>query len=289
MTGSADQAWRLLERRLEELVGRAADGGVRLTVALRDPDRRMLVGGAGPYRSASLIKLPVLATLLHGVDGGTVDLGRTLTLTGDEDALVGGTGAGALRDRSFPTEVTVGALAGLMVTISDNSATNLIIDGLGGFGPVNRYMAELGYRGFHLGRVMMAPVTGADGDNRFLPDELTDLLARILRDRDRDRDRDGGADGDVLTADSAGVFLDLMGRQRVDTKFGAVIPRSVLANKTGELDDVSHDAGYLLVPGARPLVVTAATSFPAGHAGQDADRLVQQVGTAAYGYAAGSS
>ena len=33
--------------------------------------------------------------------------------------------------------------------------------------------------------------------------------------------------------------------QRVDTKYGAVVPRRHLANKTGELADVSHDCGFI--------------------------------------------
>jgi beta-lactamase class A len=95
-----------------------------------------------------------------------------------------------------------------------------------------------------------------------------------------------GAGGGFLEAASAQHLLALMRAQSVNTKFGAVIPREVLANKTGENDDVSHDVGYILLPGREVslTVLAGRAGTSAASVGEAAVPYVQQIAAAVYVY-----
>ena len=69
--------------------------------------------------------------------------------------------------------------------------------------------------------------------------------------------------------------------QLVNTKFGAVVPREVLANKTGELGDVSHDSGLILIPG-REVSLAATTAFSSTRPRTEVDLYVQRAATIVY-------
>ncbi|MGO3360970.1 MAG: serine hydrolase [Corynebacterium sp.] len=262
-----DTSWENLDGQLSALVDEAAADGINLGVSVRDLNPVAAQGsvdaGSGEQqRAASVIKLPILATLLHQAEQGRASLDKTVTLNGDEPNIVGG--SGELKDRNFPQQVTVGELAQLMIQVSDNSAANILIDEVGGFAPVNDYMASLGYGDFHLGSKMMDPGGTSEGPNTLSAAGVTNFLAQIKR-------------GEILSPASSAHFIDLMRGQQVDTKFGAVIPQDVLANKTGEVEGASHDAGYILLPG-RSVALTATTSFEEGRSPSDADAYVQRAG-----------
>jgi beta-lactamase class A len=84
----------------------------------------------------------------------------------------------------------------------------------------------------------------------------------------------------VLSRKSSDHIISLMKGQLVNTKYGAVIPREHLANKTGELADVSHDSGYITLPG-REVALTTTTAFT-GIPRSEADKFVQQTATIVY-------
>lgn len=102
-----------------------------------------------PLTSASLIKLVILAELLRRADAG-LPLSRT-TEVGEPD-LVGGSEAVSKLD--LPSRPTLRWLAEAMITTSDNTATNALIDYLG-FPEINARARSLGLANTHLGRYMM--------------------------------------------------------------------------------------------------------------------------------------
>jgi beta-lactamase class A len=264
-----------LRAQLTALIDEAGRDGITMSASVKPMDghatgQQLNVGTGDRYKSASVIKLTILATLLHQVDEGKASLATTVTLNGDEDNIVAG--SGELRNRDFPLQISVAELAKLMIQVSDNSATNVLIDQVGGFSVVNDYMASLGYRSFHLGRKMIHPADPPEGENYLTAAEVTDLLARV-------------SEGGILSQFSRDFYIGLMRGQTVDTKFGAVIPRIFLANKTGEIGDASHDSGYILIPG-RQLAVAVTTSFEDGRPEADADAYVQRAGTLVYDQAA---
>ena len=262
--------WTILEARLDPLVAEAAAGGVTLSVAVNDlsGSYRGAVARAGRdevVKAASLIKLPVLVLLLDRVDRGALDLDSVVTIPPGSDNVVGG--SGTLRERAFPVDISVRDLAALMVQVSDNTATNALIDVAGGVRAVDDHIVGLGFRSLHLGRKLIHPAGPPLRENYADAGEVTDLLTRIW-------------EGTILGRESSDHIIGLMKGQLVNTKFGAVIPREHLANKTGELDDVSHDAGFILLPG-REVALATTTAFTAIPRSQ-ADVYVQRSATIVY-------
>lgn len=267
------QTWDGLESRLDAVVADAAESGVTLSVAVTD-----LAGGFGgatvtagedeQVKAASIIKLPLLAALMADVDAGELDLDQAVTIPAGDPNIVGG--SGTLKDGQFPLDITVAELMELMVQVSDNTATNVLIDLAGGFGAVNDYVDALGFEDLHLGRKMIHPASPPLQENYISAEEVTELVTMLW-------------DGEVLSAASSEHIIDLMRGQLVDTKFGAVIPRVHLANKTGELADVSHDSGIVLLPG-RELAFTTTTSFT-DLPREEADVFVQETARVVYDFA----
>ncbi|MGO1317537.1 MAG: serine hydrolase [Cellulomonadaceae bacterium] len=242
--------WGGLQEQLDAVVAEAAAAGVTLSVAVTDLggqyDGASLVAGQdAQVKAASVIKLPLLATLMADVDAGELDLDQIVTIPAGDSNIVGG--SGTLQSGQFPLDISVAELMRLMVQVSDNTATNVLIDLAGGFSAVNDYVAELGFEELQLGRKMIHPALPPLQENYLTAQETTELIALLW-------------DGEILSPESSAHIIDLMKGQLVDTKFGAVIPRVHLANKTGELADVSHDSGIVLLDG-RELAFTTTTSF----------------------------
>ncbi len=120
--------------------------GTGATVELQ-PDREA--------RTASAIKLAVLVEAFHQVKAGTLALAARVTLR-DADKV---SGSGILPLLHGGLELTVEDALALMTALSDNTATNLAIDRVGGVGAVNRRLAALGYRHTHLYKKVYVPAT----------------------------------------------------------------------------------------------------------------------------------
>ncbi len=268
------QAASLLKRDLQGLVDEAASNNIRMGVSITDlagviDGDTITVGDQEPYKAASVIKLPLLAQLMDLADNGELSLDELVTIPEGSSNIVGG--SGTLRLREFPLDISVRELMELMVQVSDNTATNVLIDRAGGFDAINDYIAELGYETMWLGRKMIHTAVPPLQENWLNSSEVTDFLVRLY-------------EHDFLSAASSEHIIDLMKGQLVNTKFGAVVPREVLANKTGELGDASHDSGYILVEG-REVALTATTAFAAPVTQAQANVYVQRAATFAYDFA----
>jgi beta-lactamase class A len=241
--------WERLQTDLDAVVDDAADAGITLSVAVTDLSGRycrasLEAGGGERVKAASVIKLGLLAALMDRVDRGRLDLATSVHIPAGSSNIVGG--SGTLRDRDFPLDITVDELMRLMVQVSDNTATNVLIDVAGGFDVVNAFMAGHGYETLWLGRKMIHPASPPLRENYITAGEVTELVVELW-------------EGTLVSRTSSDRILDLMRGQLVNTKYGAVIPREHLANKTGELADVSHDSGVITLPG-RELALTTTTS-----------------------------
>lgn len=250
---SASTLWDDLDSQLTALVAEAGDNGFTMGVSIEDLSGAygggiLSEGSQKPVKAASVIKLPLLALLMSEADAGRLSLDEKVTIPKGSSNIVGG--AGTLQSRSFPLEITVGELMTLMVQVSDNTATNVLIDRAGGFDAINAYIKTLGYQTMWFGRKMIHTATPPLGENWINANEVTDLISKLYRHQ-------------ILSASSSEYIIGLMKGQLVNTKFGAVIPRKYLANKTGELGDVSHDSGIILLDG-REVALTVTTSFASG-------------------------
>lgn len=93
-----------------------------------------------PLPIASVIKTPILISLLQRWRSGSVDLDRRIDLS--DASLIGGSGVLSLFGPGI--RPTVRDLATLMIAVSDNTATNIVLDLVGGHEAVTQDMAQLG-------------------------------------------------------------------------------------------------------------------------------------------------
>ena len=99
-----------------------------------------LLAAALVLPAASMIKIFILAKAYEDIQSGSLRRNETFTLTPDN--VVGG--AGILQGRGYGTRVSLQEALNLMITESDNTAANLLIDRLG-MDRINSYMQSHGY------------------------------------------------------------------------------------------------------------------------------------------------
>ena len=146
--------------------------------------------------------------------------------------------------------------ATLMVVLSDNTATNVLIDALG-MQNVTARMAGAGLPSLKLRRKMIDLEAARRGDeNVGTPADVAKLLAMIYR-----------ADG--LKKESADAIVAILKKSKNTALRRGVNEGIEVADKPGTLDGVETGAGIVYVPG-RPYILVVTTTFlkdsAAGHA-----------------------
>ncbi len=209
------------------------------------------------FESASVIKLPVYAVIRKLVSEGKVSWDEKL-LCREEDKKPS---CGALQFFTGEVEVDLRTLCGLMITISDNTATNLLLRRFG-LDALNEEFRAVGLRETRLERLLFDAEASARGlENRFAPAEIGELLARIAQ---------GRFVSEAVSAD----MLALMKKQQIKHKIRGYLPREVaVASKTGEDAGITNDVGVVFAP--EPFVLCFAsnrTDVPA------AERFLRQAG-----------
>jgi beta-lactamase class A len=235
----------------------------RLTVRVEDPQTNTGWGyeEARPVPSASVIKILIA---WEAVRSG-LDLNERVDLPAA--GLVGG--SGVLRQMAPGMRPTWQDLLTLMLVVSDNSATNLLIDRLG-FQAVNTAAAQLGLTDTLMERRMM----DLDARQRGLDNYMSALDAARLLSFLVKQAKAGHA--------GASLILHILESQQFNHKLPLLVPDIPCAHKTGELPGLEHDAGVFWLPvgGQRyPVVVSVFTS----HLQQKADGClaIARVGRAA--------
>jgi beta-lactamase class A len=231
-----------LRARVEAGLAPLLDGTpARVALSLRLADGTLVLERE-PQRvqpSASIIKLPILFAMLEQVAQGRLRLEQNASLAGIER--VGGTGI--LCQLPSVGRLTLAELARLMIVLSDNVATNALIEMLG-VEAVNDWCARAGLARTRLQRRMMDAAARAAGlDNLTSAGDAAASLCWLLRD-----DALPAPLSAPLPAQLRAFALDLLADQRERAHFGAALPAgAMLANKTGQLPGLRHDAGILTV------------------------------------------
>lgn len=196
------------------------------------------------FPQASSIKIAILLEVFKQALEGKLDLGELLAV--DEGRKVGGSGVLNLLGRPS-LSLSVRDTAVLMVVLSDNTATNLLIDKVG-MEAVNTRMARLGLRGTKLRRKMMDLAAASEGrENISTPLEMMTLLEKIWK-------------GDALAEPFRKEMLDILAIPK-DSPIRDGVPEGIdVAEKPGGLEAVRCDSGIVMLPG-RPYVICVMTTY----------------------------
>ena len=196
-------------------------------------------------RTASTIKLPILCALESLVAAGTVKWDERITLKAEDKV----SGSGVLSSLTDHTDLTVRNLAILMIVLSDNTATNLILDRIGA-DAVNDYLDTIGLVKTRVNRKVRGDGTklsspsgwskaGQLEDNKRFglgvstPREMVRLLELLH-------------DGKVVSPDASKDIIAVLKMQRDNSGIRRHTPDDVpVANKSGALDALRSDVGIV--------------------------------------------
>ncbi|MCD6310204.1 MAG: serine hydrolase [Candidatus Eremiobacteraeota bacterium] len=184
------------------------------------------------FPAASVIKIAILLELFRQAEKEDLDLNEQIELKPENK--VGG--CGVLFDMSPGLVLTLKDLAVLMIEISDNTASNMLIDRLG-MRKINRLLRSHGLfkSGIHR-RFMVRPNTKIS-KNFITPREIMILLDKLYR-------------REILSGYYTDTALEILSRQQYREKLPRFLPPEIkVAHKPGEITGVSHDAGIVLLPG----------------------------------------
>jgi beta-lactamase class A len=193
---------------------------------------------------ASSIKIAVLANLYIQAQQGKLNLGELYTVRHED--LVPGSDI-MLGLTPGVTRLTLRDLATMMIAVSDNSATNILI-GRVGMDNVNAMLEGLGLHATRLRRKMMDLKAAGEGrENVSTPREMMTLLEIIYR-------------GKLLNQEMTADFFKMLGTHKESSLLQALPDDTVAANKPGELEAVRNDSGIVFVKN-RPYVLCVMTAY----------------------------
>ncbi len=235
--------WQKLQATITD-VDTHLDGVMGVAILDLSTGQKYLLHADEVMPTASSIKIAILAELYLQAQQGKLHLNDLYTL--QQNDIVGGSG---ITEALTPgtTRLTLRDVAALMVSVSDNSATNIIIDRVG-MENVNAMLDSLGLTHTRLRRKMMDLKAASEGrENISTPREMVLLLEALYR-------------GKVLNKQFTEDYFKLL-----SVKKESYIPRDLpedlrVANKPGELEGVRNDSGIVFT-GKRPYVISVMTTY----------------------------
>ncbi|MGF1498321.1 MAG: serine hydrolase [Elainellaceae cyanobacterium] len=218
--------------------------------------------GSLPFSAASTIKVPILVAFLQDVENNKIALDETLTMTAADVA----TGSGDMQFMEVGTTFSAIETATLMIIISDNTATNMLIRRMGGMEALNRRFQSWGLQQ----TVLRDVLPDLEGTNTTSPRELTELMTRISR-------------GELLSLRSRDRMFDIMRRTRTKT----LLPQGIgddatIAHKTGDIGSMVGDVGIVDTPSGKRYAVTI--MMKREHNDYRAQELIRRMSATVYSY-----
>lgn len=214
------------------------------------------------FPTASAIKLSVLYELMKQVESGAVALDTPAPVNPSQ--LVGGSG---VLQHLTSASLSLRDHATLMIMVSDNSSTNIVIQAVG-MEKVNARMTALGLGDIRLRRLMMDAAAVKRGDENIAsPQSLARIAELLWR-------------GEGLKPASRETALGML--ELVSGSIRQGVPRRVpVFAKTGSLDGVRTEAGVVAVEG-RPFSIAVMTTYLKDDA--EGSRVIREMTEAAFSH-----
>lgn len=190
-----------------------------------------------PYQAASVIKIPVMIELFKRFEEGTLKKSDTVKIKA-EDKLPS---CGALTYLHDGIEVNLLDLCTLMIIVSDNTATNILINLLG-MEQINETLKNLSCSVTKVNRVLFESELSAKGiQNYIAPKEIGHLLELLYR-------------RELISEQASEEMISILKNQQLNGKIPFYCTDSTeIAHKTGEDDGITHDAGIVFTK--KPFII----------------------------------
>ncbi len=204
-------------------------------------------------RTASTIKLPIMVAVFALVADGKAAWTDELTLTASNKVQ----GSGILLEFGEGHKLTLRDAVNLMIVVSDNSATNMVLDAITA-DAVNARMDALGLKQTRSLRKIGGGGSSKAGDDPAnkgfgigvsTPHEMVTLLEKLDR-------------GEVVSAAASKEMIDLLKRQQYRDGIGRNMLGTVIAGKPGALDRLRSEAGIIFSPRGRIAMAITIDDLP---------------------------
>lgn len=220
------------------------------------------INGSNALPAASTIKFPILVAFFQAVDQGKIRLDELLTMRKELIA----TESGELQDLPIGSQIPAIEVVTKMIVISDNTATNMIIDRLGGKDAVNQQFQAWGLTN----TTVQNPLPDLQGTNTSSPRDMVSLLDALNR-------------GQLVSMRSHERMLDIM-RKVVNN---SLIPQGLgqgatIAHKTGDIGTMLGDVGMIDLPNGKRYLMAAMVKRP--HNDDRAGDVIRQMSKLTYQY-----
>lgn len=218
------------------------------------------------FASASIIKIPVLLDLFNrsknleheGLKG--IDLNKKLTFKEAHRT----EGSGYLQYKSANTDYTLDYLAKIMIRSSDNSATNMLIEEVGGINAINSSLRHWGFQKTQISNWL----PDLKGTNTTTPHEIATMIYNIDNQQ-------------FVTLKSSAIIKEYMSKVENRTLIKSQIPdNAIIMHKTGDIGTMLGDAAAIYTPSGKKFILTIMVKRP--HNDYSARDLIQKVSKTVY-------
>jgi len=218
------------------------------------------VNGSANFPAASTIKVPILIAFFQDLDAGKIRLDEMLTM---QQEMVAG-GSGTLQYKPAGTQYAALEVVTKMITISDNTATNMLIARLGGIDALNQRFRTWGLTA----TIIRNQLPDLQGTNTTSPRELANLMAIVSQ-------------GNLVSVPSRDLMLDILRR----TERNSLLPSGLgtgarVYHKTGDIGTILADAGLIVVPTGKRYVAAVMVQRPNND--PRAEKLISSISRVAY-------
>jgi beta-lactamase class A len=218
------------------------------------------INASDTFPAASTIKFPVLVAFFQDVDAGKIQLSESLTMKKEQVSLE----AGDMQYQPVGTQFTAIETVTNMIVTSDNTATNILIDRLGGMAALNQRFQSWGLSATMLRNLL----PDVQGQNVTSPRDLAKLMSQVQS-------------GKIVSMKSRDRLLDMM--RRIENN--SLLPKGLgagaaIAHKTGTLGVLLGDIGLIDTPNGKRYLASVLVQRPRDDV--KAEEMIQQISKLSY-------
>lgn len=206
------------------------------------------------WETASCIKVPILVALFDYLEKHQIDINEKISYQACDFV----TGSGVLRSLSVGTELSILDVATLMIIVSDNIATNMIIE-MVGLSHINAYLQKIGLKEIHLHHKLDFEKYSDLGS--FTAQAYGQLFKDIF-------------DYKLFNKEKSDIIIDILSKQHYSTIMTRYLPSYLLDSentgdqelvqvfsKSGSLDQCRNDGGVIRTPFGDFIVIVLTKDF----------------------------
>ena len=232
------------KKEIEKIISQI-EGKVCIDFYDLDKNDGFSINGDKKVLSASMIKILILAELMKEISQNNLSLSDNIIMVNFMKI----DGDGILKELNMGHHFTLKELATLMIIVSDNQATNILIDFLG-IENINNLGKELGLKETFLGRKMMDLEARKKGnDNYTCANDISLLLRLIYQEK-------------LISKEASQLMLDILLKQQQGERLQRYLPNNIkIAHKCGDLDNLENDGGIIWIGNKAYILVVLASEM----------------------------